>query len=273
MLMVMLMIVMAAAAMLAVLMVMLVVVMAAAAMLAVLMMMLVIVVTAAAMLTMLVVMMGMLQLRQILCQGCVALHGLQQLLAGQFAPGGGDDGGGGIMLPQQGHGLVQLGLGNGIGAGEDDGGSGLHLVVVELTEVLHIDLDLAGIHNGHGEAQGHILIHDLLHGSDHIGQLAHTGGLNDDAVGVILLDDLGQGLAEVAYQGAANAAGVHLGNVDARILEETAVDADLAELIFNEHQLLAGVGFLDHLLDQSGLAGTEEAGINIDFCHRNTFCT
>ena len=35
--------------------------------------------------------------------------------------------------------------------------------------------------------------------------------------------------------------------------------------LLNEHQLLTLVGLGNHLLDQRGLAGSEESGINIDF--------
>ena len=235
---------------------------------------LVVMVTAAAMLIMvmmMVMLMGMLQLCQFLCQSGLTLHSLDQLGAGKLTPGSGDNGGLLVMLPDQGNRGIQLGLRCGIGTGENDGGSGFDLVVVELTKVLHIDLHLAGIADSNGVTQRHFLIHNLLHSADNIGQLAHTGGLNDDPVGVVLRDDLLQRLAEVAHQAAADAAGVHFGNVDAGILEETTINTNLTEFIFNQNQLLALVGFLDHLLDQCGLAGAQETGININFCHKNTF--
>ena len=277
---------MAAAALLAmlvmVMMLMLVVVTAAA--LAVLMMvmvlmlvlMVVIVAAAGAVLVMLVMVMMfllLLQLGQLGGQSGLAFHGMQQLLTGQIAPGSGDDGGSGIVLSQQLHSGVQLLLGDRIGTGQDDGGGSFDLVVVELTEVLHVDLHLTGIADSHGVAQGHILIGDLFHSADHIGQLAHAGGLDDDPVRIVFGDHLLQSLAEVTHKRAADAAGVHLGDVDARLLEEAAVDTDLAELILNQDQFLARVGFLNHLFDEGGLTGTQEAGININFRHNeNTFC-
>ena len=208
------------------------------------------------------------QLGQLGSQGGLALHGGDQLLSGELAPGGGDDGSNGVVLPQNLYGSIQLGLGNGIGTGQDDGGGSLHLVIVEFSEVLGIDLDLARIHNSHGIAQGHIRAGDLVHSADHIGQLAHAGGLNDDPIGVVLVDHLGQCLAEVTHQRAADAAGVHLRNIDAGILQEAAVNADLAELILNQHQLLALVALGNHLLDQRSLASAQEAGVNINLCHK-----
>ena len=278
-------VVMTAAVMLLMLMMMLMlfVMVAAAVMLVVLMMMLMlfVVMAAAAVLTVLMVMLVLFRFQALLfqlCQlfrdGCLALHGGDQLLTAELVPGSGHQGGHGIVLPDQRDGCVQLGLGNGIRTGQDDGGSGLDLVVVELTEVLHVDLDFACVGNGDGIAKGDVLIGHLLHSSNDVGELAHAGGLDDDAVGIVLRDDLGQGLAEITHQAAADAAGVHLGDVDAGILQEAAVNADLAEFILNEHQFLALVSFLDHLLDEGRLARTEEAGIDIDFCHVvNTFCT
>jgi hypothetical protein len=273
---VMLVIVMTAAALmlLVIVMMMLVVMVTAAALvLLVIVMVVMLVMTAAALMLFMVMMvvmmlvMFLLQLGQFCCQGSLTFHSLDQLLAGELIPGGGDDGSLLIMLPDQGDGGIQLVLGGGVSTGQDDGGSGFDLVVVELTEVLHVNLHLACIADSHGIAQGDIFIGHLPDRADHIGQLANTGGLNHDPVGVILFDDLGQGLAEVTNQAAADAAGVHFGNVDAGILQKTAVDADLAEFILNQNQLFALVGFLDHLFDEGSFTGTQKAGININFGH------
>ena len=211
----------------------------------------------------------LLQLGKLRGQRCLALHGLDQLLAGQVIPGGGDDGCHLVMFPQQLHGGVQLELVDGIGTGQDDGGGGFDLVVIELAEVLHIHLDLARVHHSYGIAQGHFVAGHLVHRADDVGQLAHAGGLDDDAVGMVVGNHLFQGLAEVAHQGAADAAGVHLGDVDACVLQKAAVDADFAEFVLDQHQLLALVALGNQLFDQRGLAGTQEAGINVYFGHKN----
>ena len=83
----------------------------------------------------------------------------------------------------------------------------------------------------------------------------HAGGLDDDAVGGVVGQHLLQGGAEVAHQGAADAAGVHLGDLHTGVLEKTAVDADLAELVFDEDDLLTVEGLVQQLFDESGLAG------------------
>ena len=195
-------------------------------------------------------------------------HGLQDLLAGQGVPGGGDDGGGGVLLTQHGHSGGDLFLGGVLGAAQDDAACVADLVVVELTEVLHIHLDLVDI--GHGNEAAQLNIQMLGHALDsagHVGQLADAGGLDNDAVGVVLLHHLLQSGAEIAHQRAADAAGVQLIDLDAGLLQKAAVDADLAELVLDEHDLLACKGLFDELLDKGGLTGTKEAGENIDLGH------
>lgn len=87
------------------------------------------------------------------------------------------------------------------------------------------------------------------------------------AVWVVLLHHLLQGGAEITHQRAADAAGVQLIDLDAGLLQEAAVDADLTELVLDQNDLLAGKGLLDEFFDQSGLAGAQEAGKNINFGH------
>ena len=72
---------------------------------------------------------------------------------------------------------------------------------------------------------------------------------------------------KVAHQGAADAARGHLRNLHAALLQKAAIDADLAELVFNKHQLLALEGLFQQFLNEGGLTCTQETGNNIDFCH------
>jgi hypothetical protein len=264
--MVMVLVIVTAAALFLVMMVVMLMVMTAAALFLVMMVVMLVIVTAAAVLIM-VVMVLMLQLCQLGSERCLTCHSGQDLLTSQFTPGGGNNRSLCIVLTEHSNSSVQLSLGNAVGTGHDDGGGRFHLIVIELTEVLHIDLDLTGIHNRHSIAQLHISTGDLLHSCHHIRQLAHTGGLDNNTVGRILGNDLLQRLAKIAHQTAADTAGVHLGDVDACILQEAAVNADLAKFILDQHQLLTCIGLLDHLLDQRGLTGTQKAGININFCH------
>ena len=111
---------------------------------------------------------------------------------------------------------------------------------------------------------------DALDGGDDVGQLAHARGLNQDAVGVIGLDDLTQRLAEVANQRAADAARVHLGDLHAGVLEEAAVDADFAEFVLDQDDLLALERVGQQALDEGRLARAQKAGNNVDLSHVNS---
>ena len=196
----------------------------------------------------------------------LAVHDGDDLCAGQDGPVGGDDGGGGVLLGQQGDGGSDLLLTGVAGAAQDDAGRMADLVVIELTEVLHIHLDLVHVGDGNKAVQddGQIL-GDALDGAGHVGQLADARRLNEDAVRVVGLDDLLQCLAEITDQAAADAAGVQLIDLNAGLAHEAAVDADLAEFVFDQDDLLTGEGLLDELFDKGGLAGAEEAGENVDF--------
>ena len=259
-----------------VMMLVLMVVMAAAAlaflMMVMMLVLMVVMAAGAVLIVVMMVLMFLLQLCQLSGQSSLTFQGMNQLLTGKIRPGSGDDGGSGVVLSQHSHSGVQLGLGNGVGPGQDDGGSGLDLVVVELTEVLAVDLHLTGIGHSHGVTQSHFVGHDLVNGTDNVRQLANTRGLDEDPVGVVLRNHLLQSLAEIAHQGAADATGVHFGDVDAGILQETAVDADLTKLILDQNQFLAGIGFGNHLLNEGGLACAQEATVNINLCHgKHTF--
>ena len=214
--------------------------------------------------TVMLMVMFMFQRFQSLSKGVLTLHSCTKLFSCQFTPRRGNQRCIRVMLTKKRNRGIQLCLRNGICTGKDDGGSGFDLIVVELAKVLHVYLDLTCIHNRNRIAKGHFLIRYLLDSSDHIGKLANTGGFDDDTVRVILLNDLSQRLAEITHQRAADTAGVHLRDVDTGILQESAVNADLTELIFDKHQLLALVGFLDHLLDESRFSCAKKSGIDIN---------
>ena len=278
-------VVVAAAAMVIMIVLVVVVVMMLVLLLVIIIVIMVVMMAAAAHTVLMVVMMVMLVLFFLVLMGVLFVglgshgdqlglevvlggHGLQDLLTGQVIPCGGHDGGGGVLFPQHCHGSGDLFLAGGLGAAEQDAACMADLVIVELAEVLHIHLDL--VHIGHGDkaVQLHVqMFGHALHGAGHIAQLAHAGRLDDDAVRVVLLHHLLQSGAEIAHQRAADAAGVQLIDLDAGLLQKAAVDADLAELVLDEHDLLACKGLFDELLDKGGLTGAKEAGENINFGH------
>ena len=107
----------------------------------------------------------------------------------------------------------------------------------------------------------------ILYRTDDIRQLAHAGRLNQNAVGVVLLDHIVQRLTEVAHQRAADAARVHFVYHNAGILEKTAVNTDLTEFVFDQHHLLAFQGVCQQPLDQRGLTSAQKSRNNINFRH------
>ncbi|MPM73159.1 hypothetical protein SDC9_120135 [bioreactor metagenome] len=56
---------------------------------------------------------------------------------------------------------------------------------------------------------------NALHRANHVRQFTHAGRLNQNAVGRILGQHLFKCLAKVTHQAAADAAGVHFGDLDA----------------------------------------------------------
>ena len=207
-------------------------------------------------------------------QVALTIHNGNDLCTGQFVPIGGHNGGGGVLFLDQGNGCGNLLLVCAAGAAQDDAGCVADLVVIELAKVLHIHFDLVHIGHSHkavqADRQG--LAH-TLNSAGHITQLANAGRLDQDAVRVISLHDLFQCLAEVAHQGAADAAGVQLVDLNASLTHKAAVNADLAEFVFDQHNLFTLERFLDELFDQGRFACTQKAGENINFsylfCHGN----
>ena len=209
--------------------VVLVVVVSAGAVLTVFVVMLMVVVPAGAMLTVFVVVVvtvmttagGALLLSKKLFSKCTSLlHGGKQLCAGQLVPRGCDDGGVVILLAQECDSGIQL-LGTQVlSAAENDSTGVLHLIGVEFTEVFEINLALGcvGYRNSTGECHIGNFSNHILHSFDDIGELTYARRLNENAVGVELLHDFFQSFAEIAHQRAADAAGVHLGDLHAGIL-------------------------------------------------------
>ena len=203
-----------------------------------------------------VVMMLMLHVLQLLVQGIV-VHGLTDLFPAELGPGRGDQAGMVVQALQQLHSGGGFGLARRVGAAENDQVGVFHLVVEKLAEVAHIHAALARVHHGDFSADMGAL--HLFHGLGHVGQLAHAGRLDDDAVGGKVLHHLFQGLGKVAHQGAADAAGVHLGDLHAGVLQKAAVNGDLAEFVFDQNQLFALIALCDELADQGRLARAEKS--------------
>ena len=147
----------------------------------------------------------------------------------------------------------------------------LDLIVKELAEVLHIHLALLRIHHSNGGIQHRPLQVRTFNGADHVRKLANARGLDQDAIGMVFLHHLSKGATEIAHQGATDAPGIDLVHGNARVLQEAAVNADLAKFVFDQDQLLALVALADQLVDQRGLTSAEKPGKNVDLCHNTLF--
>ena len=195
------------------------------------------------------------------------LKDLQKLFPGKQRHRRGDDGCGGVQFPDHGDGFVDDGLLRDIRSGEDDGGGKLDLVVEELAEVLHVQFALLCVDHGHCGVILHfklgLHVRDRLHD---VRELADAAGLDDNAVRFVLCQDLLQGAGKITYQRAADAAGIHFPDLDPGILQESSVDADLAEFVFDQDDLLSGNCVFKKLTDKRGLSGAKEAGNNVNLC-------
>ena len=258
----------AAGAVLAVLMMMLVVVLV---MVMIVMMLMLLVVMVVLIMVMVMVMMLVMRLVRDLLehlgnQIAAALHGREQLLAGQILPRSRDDARVLVQAAQHGDGLVETLLRALCGAREQDSACVRDLILEELAEVLEVHLGLERVNDGDEAVELNVKVR-VLNRCDNVGELADAGRLDEDAVGVVLVDDVVQRLAEVADERAADAACVHLVDNDACVLEEAAVDADLAELVLDQNDLFALERVREQTLDERGLACAQKTGDNINFSH------
>ena len=209
----------------------------------------------------------MMQALELFLDGIASLHRREKLLAVKLTPRGGYDGCGCIMLTQKRNCLVKLRLRNRIGVREHDASGVLDLIVEEFAEVLHIHFALFHVDDRGKSVELHSLRRNVLHCTDDIRKLANARGLDEDTVGMIGCENLLERLAEIANERAADASAVHFGDLNACVLHKAAVDANLAEFVFNQHEFFARISLSEKLFDQRGLSRTEKARENINFGH------
>ena len=207
------------------------------------------------------------QVIQLRGQSLLLFHGFQDLLAADFLPIRGHDGCLGIVFSQQTDDLIDFLLAQSLHVAQDNGAGVFHLVHVEFAEVLQIHLRLLGIYHGGKAVQLNLLILQILHGDDNVGQFTHAGRFDENPIRMVLLDDLVQCLSEIPYQGAANASGIHLVNLNSGILQESLVYTDFSEFVLDQNDFLVPISFLNQLPNQRRLSGSQESGKNIYFRH------
>ena len=200
------------------------------------------------------------------------LQNLKKLFTGERRKRRRDDGCLLIDLANQSNRLIDFLLIGNIRAREHNGLCVLHLVVEELAEVLHVELRLLHIDEGDRRvARDFKLLLDIRNRAQHIRELTDAGGLDNHAIRCILAQNFLQRGRKITDQRAADATGVHLPHFDAGVLQKAAVNADFAELVFNEHDLLSRESLREQFFNKCGLSRTEKAGNNIylGLCHDN----
>ena len=247
---------------------MLVVIVVVVMVMMVVLMLIVIVVVIMVMVMMLVLLLE--KLLELVVEGILLGHCINQLCAGELIPLGCYDRRGRIELSQSCDHVCEPFLRETRGMAEDKAACIGNLVIEELAEVLLIHPALLGIYNGSEAVQLDVVGVDILHSLDNVAELADAGGLDEYPVRLILLQHLDQRLAEVTNKAAADAAGIHLGDLDSCVLQKSSVDTYLTELVLDKHQLLVLISVGDKLLDKGRLSGSKEARKNCYLCHVKT---
>ena len=155
----------------------------------------------------------------------------------------------------------ELGVGDEVGFVEDDDvgeGELLHGFIVGaevLENVFRVDDGDDGVE---AEVGLHLVVGEKsLRDGAGVGE---AGGLYEDAVeGLLALHEAAEDADEIAADGAADAAVVHLEEFFVGLDDELVVHADLAEFVFDHGEFLA-VLFGEDAVEERGFAGAEEAG-------------
>ena len=187
--------------------------------------------------------------------------------AGELVPRGGDDGRVLIQLAHHGEHLVQALLAHVLRTAQHHAVRRFDLIHVELAEVLAVDARLLRVDDRDAAFDHDVVGQHAANRALDVAELAHAGRLDQDAVGMELLQHLFKRFGKIADERAADAARVHLGDLDARFLQERAVDADLAELVLDQNELFAGVRLGDELLDERRFARAQKAAEYFDLRH------
>ena len=190
--------------------------------------------------------------------GCDGLFdSLEDLNSRELVPGRGDDLRMIVDRADEFYGLIELVLCDVARTAEDYRSRVLDLVFIEFLEVLEVNAALGSVDDSNSSAD--LSAFNALDCSNDVREFAYAGGLDEDPVGRELIDDFLEGRAEIAYEAAADTAGVHLGDLDARFLEETAVDSDLAEFVLDEDKLCSVVSVSNELFDERCLSCSEKS--------------
>ena len=199
-----------------------------------------------------------------------SLDGLQNSLSVKLGQRRCNDRRLGVMGPEQFHHFRSLRVAGLISPCQDDSTGVLDLVNKELTKVLDIQFGLGSVYDRDSAVQYHIRVFCYTIDSGHdFGELADTGGLDQDALRRIGIHDFPERGAEITYQRAADTAGIHFTDLNPGLFQKASVDADLTEFVLDQNYFGARQGVSEELFDQGCLSGSQKTGYNVNFCH---FC-
>ena len=157
--------------------------------------------------------------------------------------------------------LIEIGRRNEIGLVKQDhvGKGDLFLGFAHVVEVLD---DMSGINDGDDGVELQVRLH-LLVGEKRLRYRAgvgQSGRLDQDVVELVLaLEELAEDTDEIAADGAADAAVVHLEDFFLGLDHQILIDADLAELVLDNGDALAVLRG-QNVVEKRGLASSEKAG-------------
>ena len=154
------------------------------------------------MLVVMMVVMLMLLLKRLygVLKGVLMLHSRENIFTRESIPRSSHDNRALVMLTKKRYALGDSFIPCGLGVGENDGRGIGDLIVIELAKVLHIHLALIYVGNGGKAVETSSVLLCGLSGSDNVGELANARGLDNNSVGIILLDNLYKCLREIANQ-------------------------------------------------------------------------
>ena len=175
------------------------------------------------------------------------------------------------MLSEQFYNAVEFFIGNIFCMAEYNRTCMLNLIVEKLAEILHIHFSFICVNYRCKAVKSKLFGVNLFNCRNNVAQFSDSRRLDNNTLGRKLNQHLFECLAEVTNQAAADTAGIHLCYLYARLFEETAVDADLTEFIFDKDDFFSAVCLCDKLFNKRSFARAKKARENINFCHNDYF--
>ena len=183
------------------------------------------------------------QASKLFFDGISALHSSEKLCTVKNIPRSGYNGCCGVLFAQKRNGFCNLFLVCTLGMRKNNATRVFDLVIEEFTKVLHIHFALFNVCNGGETVQKNVFYIEVLNSTNNIRKLSNTRRLNQNAVGMVLVKYLLERFAKIANQRAANATAIHFGHFNTCILHKTAINADFAKFIFDQHEFFARISF------------------------------